>query len=181
MTQKYSFDARLHLAKVSKEFDSNLNGTCFSGWYVKCSYYDLETVFGEETRDESGDGKVKREWVFTNGDKSMVVTIYDWKEEKDPKEEPLEDIIWHVGSRGISMENVKSFLKTTFADAGAGYIQVTADPWTDAPIESCKGCGGELNEDEALNALSRYDHGYICSKCGEREAFEGNFIAKVHN
>ncbi len=45
----------------------------------------------------------------------------------------------------------------------------------------CKGCGGtadakELNKDIAMNSLSRYGHGYICSECGMREAFEGDFI-----
>lgn len=40
----------------------------------------------------------------------------------------------------------------------------------------CKGCGRALETDMVRNALSRYEHGYICSGCGTREAMEGDFI-----
>jgi hypothetical protein len=43
-------------------------------------------------------------------------------------------------------------------------------------IKVCKGCKGPLRPKEAMNALSRYGHGYICSECGVREALQGNFI-----
>lgn len=39
---------------------------------------------------------------------------------------------------------------------------------------TCKGCGEPVAESRA--ALSRYGHGNICSDCGVREAFAGNFI-----
>ena len=42
--------------------------------------------------------------------------------------------------------------------------------------ELCKGCGEMLKQPKALNALSRYGHGYICSSCGENEAFAGDFL-----
>ena len=42
----------------------------------------------------------------------------------------------------------------------------------------CKGCLSSLDPDQVRNALSRYDHGYICSDCGVKEAFEGDFISK---
>ena len=47
----------------------------------------------------------------------------------------------------------------------------------------CKGCHNNLDQDEVRNALSRYKHGYICSQCGTREAFHGDFIKnnKLHN
>lgn len=42
----------------------------------------------------------------------------------------------------------------------------------------CRGCDGPLHPDEVMNALSRYRDEYICSHCGTREAFEGDFIKK---
>lgn len=44
-------------------------------------------------------------------------------------------------------------------------------------VHLCPGCGNLLADNLAMNALSRYDHGYICTKCGQKEAFEGDFIA----
>jgi len=45
-------------------------------------------------------------------------------------------------------------------------------------IAECKGCGGPLRTPEVHNSLSRYGHGYICSDCGMREAFDGDFIKR---
>lgn len=41
----------------------------------------------------------------------------------------------------------------------------------------CLGCKGEMNEIKAMNALSRYGHGYICRECGTKEALIGDFIS----
>ena len=38
----------------------------------------------------------------------------------------------------------------------------------------CPICDKPLHPERAMNALSRFKSIYICSKCGEREAFEGN-------
>lgn len=43
--------------------------------------------------------------------------------------------------------------------------------------KKCTGCFKDtLKEENAMNALSRYGHGYICSDCGTREAMTGDFI-----
>lgn len=39
-----------------------------------------------------------------------------------------------------------------------------------------KGCKNELREPMALNALSRRKSEYICSACGQEEAFEDYFL-----
>lgn len=40
--------------------------------------------------------------------------------------------------------------------------------------EICKGCGEPM--ENISHAISRYGHGDICSECGRREAFFGDFI-----
>ena len=40
-------------------------------------------------------------------------------------------------------------------------------------LEECLGCGEPQSNHPAM---SRYDHGDICSDCGMREAIEGDFI-----
>ena len=47
-------------------------------------------------------------------------------------------------------------------------------------FEMCLGCGAELKKPQVHNALSRYDHGYICSDCGVQEALLGDFIKNKH-
>lgn len=47
-------------------------------------------------------------------------------------------------------------------------------------VRLCKGCLNPLNEIEALNALSKYNHGYICNNCRSNEVVFGNFISKAH-
>lgn len=42
--------------------------------------------------------------------------------------------------------------------------------------KKCLSCGGPMDPDEVMNALSRYKHGYICSNCGVTEAMRGDFI-----
>jgi hypothetical protein len=44
--------------------------------------------------------------------------------------------------------------------------------------DKCLGCEAELRTPKVLNSLSRYGHGHICTECGAKEAFEGDFISK---
>lgn len=46
-------------------------------------------------------------------------------------------------------------------------------------VKLCIGCTQELEPEEVRNALSRYDHGYICTDCGMVEAIDGDFISKL--
>lgn len=43
-------------------------------------------------------------------------------------------------------------------------------------INYCKGCNKSLPMDINRRALSRYKHGELCGRCGEREALQGDFI-----
>jgi len=43
-------------------------------------------------------------------------------------------------------------------------------------VATCPACGGAMHAEPVRNALSRYARGvYICSPCGSREAFDGDF------
>ena len=44
--------------------------------------------------------------------------------------------------------------------------------------DNCPGCFKFLSEICHFPARSRYGHGDLCSECGEREAFEGDFISE---
>ena len=44
--------------------------------------------------------------------------------------------------------------------------------------DNCHGCFKFLSEIWEFPARSRYGHGDLCSECGEREAFEGDFIGE---
>ena len=44
--------------------------------------------------------------------------------------------------------------------------------------DHCGGCIKFLSELRDFPAKSRYGHGDLCSECGQREAFEGDFIGK---
>jgi hypothetical protein len=43
---------------------------------------------------------------------------------------------------------------------------------------NCGGCIKFLSEIWDFPARSRFGHGDLCSECGTREAFEGDFIGK---
>ena len=44
--------------------------------------------------------------------------------------------------------------------------------------DHCPGCIKLLSEILEFPARSRYRHGDLCSECGQREAFEGDFIGR---
>ena len=45
-----------------------------------------------------------------------------------------------------------------------------------AETSRCPGCDGRFADINSFPARSRYGHGDLCSDCGKREAFEGDFI-----
>lgn len=54
------------------------NGSSLKDYLGPVSYYELRDVLGVPTfNEESGDGKVQKEWVVEHG--GNVFTIYDWK------------------------------------------------------------------------------------------------------
>ena len=71
---------------------TSLNGTCYKG-YVQTTYDTLVKAFGEP-KGGSADGKTTSEWHLEFDD-GTVVTIYDWKAGRTPK-----DLYsWHIGAR----------------------------------------------------------------------------------
>lgn len=177
--EKYNFDVKMELAKVAPGiYPEEVAGTSFSGLYLNCSYTELVRVFGEPTeQDASADGKVNCEWVFSSKEKTVVVTIYDYKEEEDPRDQSLTDIYWHVGGKGLDKESLRSFLKTAI-DASERPYEVSITTLGYEEKMECPGCGRKIPKDSPMNALSRYDHGDICSSCGTMEAVKGDFISQ---
>lgn len=99
------------------------DGTCFGDMNLKVSFRSLLGLFGQPTVVGSGDSKVQLTWVFDKGEHTALhghmcpicpdhvsseanFTIYDWKTEK-----PIHEINeWNIGRRGLSVEEVKTFL-----------------------------------------------------------------------
>ena len=46
-----------------------------------------------------------------------------------------------------------------------------------ADASRCPGCDKRLADMGTFTARSRFGFGDLCAECGQREAFEGNFIA----
>ena len=68
-------------------------GTSFSGIVLRMDLQQLIDVFGSPSIIGSGDGKTQLTWIFIKAHK--VVTIYDYKEEKN-----INNIVnWHVGCK----------------------------------------------------------------------------------
>lgn len=93
---------------------------------------------------------------------------------------------WHVLKKWQADDNkeyarwlclVKSPLVPE-GEIGDVYVSDIKDKNMANAVLLCKGCSQPLDPVLSHNALSRYDHGYICSNCGTNEAFAGNFIGK---
>ena len=95
------------LIKQTKS-NQNVIGSSASGLVLHTKLKVLLNLFGKPTKIGSGDNKVQLEWQFIgNNDNSIVVTIYDYKEEK-----PLHRIEeWQIGSKNISQKEIIIFLK----------------------------------------------------------------------
>ena len=67
------------MLKVFTKDDSiNGSGTSLKGYINGIKYSELVELLGEPTfPNESGDGKVQKEWVIRMNDE--IFTIYDWK------------------------------------------------------------------------------------------------------
>jgi len=75
-------------------------GTSFRG-AIEEKYENLVAIFGEPSREGSGDNKVQCQWIIMTP--TEVATIYNWKDGKNYDEEnglENEDITdWHIGGR----------------------------------------------------------------------------------
>lgn len=82
-------------------------GTYKIGSLLKIKYRDLRKLFGDPTSVGSGDGKVRFEWDLKID--GVVITIYDWKTEGEPRDQIDE---WSVGGYYPSaMIILESYLK----------------------------------------------------------------------
>jgi hypothetical protein len=89
---------------------------------------------------------------------------------------------WHVLKKWQADDNKKYArwfcnVKTPIVPRGEMGDVYVNDIIKDAgAVRVCKGCRATLREPDVHNALSRYDHGSICSACGTQEALSGDFI-----
>lgn len=94
----------------------SINGTYKVGSLVRVSFWDLKSVLGNPTfHEESGDGKVQKEWVVEY--KGNVFTIYDWKT-YDERYTIEELDVWSIGGKTSAAEFEEAFyemLNTTLA------------------------------------------------------------------
>jgi hypothetical protein len=67
------------------------NATCLQG-KIKTTFSDLVDKLGEPIYPNSGDGKVKCEWILEFED-GIIATIYCWKVNRVPTGE----YDWHIG------------------------------------------------------------------------------------
>jgi hypothetical protein len=115
---------------VYDEMDApDTSGTSLKGHLsYGITYNDLLDYFGRETFGESGDGKVKNEWVIefeTEENGIQLFTIYDWKVESkewskintgslEQAEDWLGGSRWHIGGKeyaGDFIEFIEKDLK----------------------------------------------------------------------
>lgn len=84
---------------------------------------------------------------------------------------------------GLAVENPVMNLKATilYRDAvRSNEVGIVGNAiFSYETVRECPGCENEFDADydTVTGAVSRYGHGLICSACGVREAFEGDFIA----
>jgi hypothetical protein len=72
--------------------------SCLQG-YVKATFSQICEIMGAPDLEESGDGKVSTEFVFTDFE-SNEIRIYDWKEYDGGERCRSEAVYeWHVGGR----------------------------------------------------------------------------------
>ena len=95
---------------------SKISGTGLRDYLSPVGYWDLKEVLGEPTfNEESGDGKVQKEWVVEHN--GNVFTIYDWKTyDERYTVESLDR--WNIGGKvypGDFLEELNEMLNTTLA------------------------------------------------------------------
>jgi len=102
-------------AKVQMGKGDDINSG-FQGYMPKgTTYAQLVKVFGQPQRKEedSGDGKVKREWIGTID--GNVFTIYDYKSDVAPEQ----NTDWHIGGKKASIAGiVASYFRSKVKVAG---------------------------------------------------------------
>lgn len=94
----------IELDGIQKCSDANM--TFYVG-EIHTTYQRLVEIFGQPTREGSGDNKVQVQWCFEFEDTGDVFTIYDWKEYGTEPEYVTE---WHIGAHDHSvMERVEKY------------------------------------------------------------------------
>jgi len=92
-------------------------GTFLVGNIIGPTYSNLVEIMGEPTfSEESGDGKIQKQWVIRDGDD--VFTIYDWKTYDN---EYTENVLvrWNVGGKsyaGNFIEKIEKKIQEKFGN-----------------------------------------------------------------
>ena len=93
---------------------SIIGGTSLKDRLIGWNYKQMVAAFGEPTfPEESGDGRVQKEWVFVRNADGMVFTVYDWKTYDETYVMTMNQN-WNVGSKvyaGEFVDDLISMLK----------------------------------------------------------------------
>ena len=94
-----------------------MGGTSLKGNIIGPTYSNLVEIMGEPTfLEESGDGKIQKQWVIRDGDE--IFTIYDWKTyDKEYTENIL--VRWNVGGKsyaGNFIEKIEKKIQEKFGN-----------------------------------------------------------------
>lgn len=117
----------------------NVNGTCLQE-YTTHSYDNLVGALGEPTcireRDETDEYKTHVEWhvdvlhsTFDDQVYKGTVTIYDYKEKRDPRWNSTNNVEWHVGAKssGLALDFVSFLNNEKMNNFRSSYNTVTSD------------------------------------------------------
>jgi len=96
-------------ATIEKADQKLAVGTGLQGYFSRgTTYKALVEKLGKPNAGESGDGKVKAEWIvklkFHRKDPGIIFTIYDYKSSVAPEE----NTDWHIGGKGQAMLEIFS-------------------------------------------------------------------------
>jgi len=73
------------------------NGTSYCG-LISATYDLLCSKLGKPSDVNSGDNKVRKEWIICF-DCGTIAVVYDWKS----REDVTELTTWHIGGKGINI------------------------------------------------------------------------------
>lgn len=88
-----------------------MGGTSLKDRLIGFNYKQLVVAFGEPTLpNQSGDGKVQKQWVFVRTSDGAVFTLYDWKTNDEEYTKTMNQN-WNVGSKVYAGEFVTDMIE----------------------------------------------------------------------
>lgn len=96
------------------------DNSSFSGLILTTTLENIIKKLGSPSYVGSGDNKVNLEWVYYLN-KNKVFTIYDYKNNSNKVCEIKE---WHIGNKGLSIEEIKNELIKKGFDSSKDLVEI---------------------------------------------------------